>query len=451
MHRGGVSIASDGPSYINLAPFRAPAYGSLIAFFRLVFGEEIYLSAVIVFQSLLTAFCIWWVVMVIKTVFSPSVPIIAAIYFLFFLTCYSTYLFSPTKAVLSNAIFPEAITIPLWWVMTSLLFYGIVGRRWRDVFLSGILADVAALLRGEKEIYVIAAAVVMVIFAIVLKEGLKRYITIAVYVIVSLLIISLLGRTFAFVLVGSFEPYNAGKKMAATHVLIASDREDAECFSDPNIQTAFLNIMDELEAYGCLRNEIDEAPIARGLAFEKGVDEKIGTLLHDKSTDIVKDEVFHVLELNGVPEKEYNRLANQYYMEMIRTLLPLHVKVWIYNWFSIATVGFIRSIAVVRPGINVMAALLYFLAILLMMICFKRNCRKSGIFMLLVLFYTAANVLSVSLVTFCFSRHMVYGLPLFYSVGLLMLADLAGNRKELTSISEGSASFSGNRRWEDEF
>jgi hypothetical protein len=92
-----------------------------------------------------------------------------------------------------------------------------------------------------------------------------------------------------------------------------------------------------------------------------------------------------------------------------------------------ATMGFIRSVAVVNSVLNWYAVGIYILAIMLTILVWRHNHNsKQAYFMALVLLLIVGNVTATSLMIMCISRYVLYNLPLFYLALILLVKEYIG-------------------------
>ena len=91
--------------------------------------------------------------------------------------------------------------------------------------------------------------------------------------------------------------------------------------------------------------------------------------------------------------------------------------------------GLIRSIAVVHPLLNWYALTAYLAYIVLVALAWRKNHNSNAVWLAAFsLLAVLANVFATSMIIMCLSRYVIYGLPLFYVSGLMLLYELAGGK-----------------------
>mgnify|MGYP001728443632 FL=1 len=130
--------------------------------------------------------------------------------------------------------------------------------------------------------------------------------------------------------------------------------------------------------------------------------------------------------LDYIPENvESDRIA----ATIVKSLLPAVLGRWLYDYLALACYGLIRSIAVVHPLLNWYALTAYLAYIVLAALAWRKNHNSNAVWLAAFsLLAVLANVFATSMIIMCLSRYVIYGLPLFYVSGLMLLYELAGGK-----------------------
>ena len=110
--------------------------------------------------------------------------------------------------------------------------------------------------------------------------------------------------------------------------------------------------------------------------------------------------------------------------KIMKGILPGCFPRWCVNYLLIARYGLIRSIAVVHPVLNWVAACIYLSAFVLMGLAYRKDKKSRAVrVMAVALLAVAANVAAVSITIMCLSRYMIYGFVPFYTAYFLLLTE----------------------------
>ena len=106
--------------------------------------------------------------------------------------------------------------------------------------------------------------------------------------------------------------------------------------------------------------------------------------------------------------------------------LSKYIKVYI----SSLSEGFVNSVAKRNSVLDIYALFIYLLYIALMIYNFVKKNVNKGYLGLLVVGAIAVNVAVTGALIFCQTRYMIYNMPLFYAVLVIMLPDTILNKKQ---------------------
>ena len=100
----GPTLGADSKGYINMIAAREPVYPLILAFFRLIFPEGIYLNVVVLFQNKLQAFAVCFCVEFFKKRFELNDAVTVLMYLIHFGVAVMCQFISERGAVYSNMI-----------------------------------------------------------------------------------------------------------------------------------------------------------------------------------------------------------------------------------------------------------------------------------------------------------------------------------------------------------
>lgn len=405
---------------------REPIYALLIQLMKTVFGQSGF-ELVILIQNLLaivanTAFvCFirryfklkkYWIPIVCLITISPHII---------------TPLASTTKMVLTNSLLSEGISFSLYMYFVIYLLKAIESREvlGKYTFCALAWAVFLSLVRGQMMTLIIVWFCIISIIAIREHKAKKILILLLAFVL-SFAGRTLVVKTYNYLEQGLFVNTVSGKAMSVANIIYVADREDGQAISDTDIREMFYDIYDS--AY--------EAQMTYQFS-QKGIIERAKH--HEKCHDSLNFDYFgeaakaYISETKGIYVTDYQLMmveVDEVASIMMKDLLPQVLGKYIVNYFSVITMGFIRSVSYIHPILNWYALVIYLAAIILMLLLLrKKKDSKAAYFMAMILLMIAGNVTATALMLQCISRYMIYNLPLFYIAGLAMLIEYVQIRK----------------------
>lgn len=436
-------ITNDTPQYIAMHIKRDPLYPLFLLLFRSIFGEESYLTEVIWFQNI----CGWLSVCVltesIKRIYIRDLGrlwfrrgLIALVCFIATLPHLITPLAAKTGLVLTNTIMSEALALSLFYLYVSVMLGGIESdhmwssRTWMALILSWLMS----LIRGQMQVFIIACFIVSAIHLIRLfikksltslkqKPGLDLWLKLGLLCLVFACSFAIRGfaiKGYNLIFNNHFIPTTFSEVSMLTNVVYAATPDMSSYIEDEEARRFF-------DATMTLADE-------EGLNYrycEKGLMNRAADLdmIHDTIKFKCIDECWRPIH-----DAEYPLLANDYELEtaeqdriagiIIKDILPHCLGVWLYDYIALCVYGFIRTVSIVHPILNVWALLVY-LAILLIGLClFKKKMWKPLRLLAVSMLLVCANVCGTATVIMCLSRYMIYTLPLVYIALLIVLSSI---------------------------
>lgn len=420
---GEMRIAPDSQQYIDMNVRREPLYPLFLAFNRWIFGEN-YLNIVSFLQNMMAAASILVIAFVLNQIFELSFVGRTLVIFISVVPYIMTPLFSVTHVFIPNMVMSEALSIPLVTLFLAQIIRFIYHKRISEMIISVFLAWLCSLCRGQLQFLLLVCFVVSVFVWLSIKSEISvKAVLLNILLSFVILVIAFSARsigvkTYNYYVNGYYidTPYNYISFV--TNMIYASDKEIAGSIEDENTRYFF--------------NEMIDLILEQHKGYTDSLPGMLGRAQHiEQEHDNIK---FYIIEqtlyeqyaiLQTGDYTEQSILENTIAGDILKTIFPEVLPIWIYGYLSLMLVGFIRSVAIVHPLLNWYALLLYLSALLLMFICFKRNRKtKAGRLMLFALLIICGNVASTALVIMCLSRYMIYGMSLFYISYLMMLLEL---------------------------
>lgn len=420
---GTTGIYNDSNQYIAMHIHREPLYSFFLWIFRSLFGETKYLDIVRFLQNGLAAFSVIWLAESLKKRFGFGQWMEALVCLILLAPHIITPVFSASGLVLSNGVISEALGLPLFYLFTAqcmkMVYTGQRGAALSSLLLSLFLS----LVRGQMMFTILLWLVFAGAVVIVEKKKLaKRLLICVVCTALAFGTRTLLVKSYNLVFNGYFINNTFGSVGLLANILYAADEEDAERIVDQDARVMFELSYRLAKEQGATYQDAPEGFFNRAAHLEKWHDaikfemiEEPWRQLHDREgfTDYIPENV------------ESDRIA----ATIMKSLLPAVLGRWLYDYLALACYGLIRSIAVVHPLLNWYALTAYLAYIVLAALAWRKNHNSNAVWLAAFsLLAVLANVFATSMIIMCLSRYVIYGLPLFYVSGLMLLYELTGGK-----------------------
>lgn len=428
---GETGIYNDSNQYIAMHIHREPAYSFFLWGFRSLLGENGYLEAVRFVQNVLAAFSVLWLSGTLKKQFGYGRWMELLVSLLLLSPHIITPLSSESGLVLSNGIVSEALGLPLFYIFSAQCMKMVLERKKGAGISALLLALLLSLVRGQMMFAILlwlAAAIAVCLERWLIQrqisDGQKaaaRQLLLcraAACILCTALAFGgrgLLVKSYNLAFNGFFIGNTFGNVGMLANVLYAADREDGERIAEEEAREFFYLSYDLAEEKEANYKFAPDGFFNRAAHLEKWHDalkfemiEEPWRLVHDAEgfTDYIPENV------------ESDRIAG----EIMSALFPEVFGRWVYDYLALSAYGLIRSVAVVHPVLNWYALAVYAAAAALAVWTFVRNrASKAARFAVFAVLAVLANVYATSLIIMCLSRYMIYGLPLFYTAGLLLV------------------------------
>ena len=420
---GTTGIYNDSNQYIAMHIHREPLYSFFLWIFRSLFGETKYLDIVRFLQNGLAAFSVIWLAESLKKRFAFGQWMEALVCLILLAPHIITPVFSASGLVLSNGVISEALGLPLFYLFTAQCMKMVYTRQ-RGAALSSLLLSLfLSLVRGQMMFTILLWLVFAGAVVIVEKKKLeKRLLICVVCTALAFGTRTLLVKSYNLVFNGYFINNTFGSVGLLANILYAADEEDAERIADRDARVMFELSYRLAKEQGATYQDAPEGFFNRAAHLEKWHDAIKFEMIEEPWRQLHDREGF----IDYIPENvESDRIATT----IVKSLLPAVLGRWLYDYLALACYGLIRSIAVVHPLLNWYALTAYLAYIVLAALAWRKNHNSNAVwlaaFSLLAVF---ANVFATSMIIMCLSRYVIYGLPLFYVSGLMLLYELAGGK-----------------------
>ena len=420
---GTTGIYNDSNQYIAMHIHREPLYSFFLWIFRSLFGETKYLDIVRFLQNGLAAFSVIWLAESLKKRFDFGQWMEALVCLILLAPHIITPVFSASGLVLSNGVISEALGLPLFYLFTAQCMKMVYTRQ-RGAALSSLLLSLfLSLVRGQMMFTILLWLVFAGAVVIVEKKKLaKRLLICVVCTALAFGTRTLLVKSYNLVFNGYFINNTFGSVGLLANILYAADEEDAERIADQDARGMFELSYRLAKEQGATYQDAPEGFFNRAAHLEKWHDAIKFEMIEEPWRQLHDREGF----IDYIPENvESDRIA----AIIVKSLLPAVLGRWLYDYLALACYGLIRSIAVVHPLLNWYALTAYLAYIVLAALAWRKNHNSNAVWLAAFsLLAVLANVFATSMIIMCLSRYVIYGLPLFYVSGLMLLYELAGGK-----------------------
>ena len=420
---GTTGIYNDSNQYIAMHIHREPLYSFFLWIFRSLFGETKYLDIVRFLQNGLAAFSVIWLAESLKKRFAFGQWMEALVCLILLAPHIITPVFSASGLVLSTGVISEALGLPLFYLLTAQCMKMVYTRQ-RGAALSSLLLSLfLSLVRGQMMFTILLWLVFAGAVVIVEKKKLaKRLLICVVCTALAFGTRTLLVKSYNLVFNGYFINNTFGSVGLLANILYAADEEDAERIADQDARVMFELSYRLAKEQGATYQDAPDGFFNRAAHLEKWHDAIKFEMIEEPWRQLHDREGF----IDYIPENvESDRIA----ATIVKSLLPAVLGRWLYDYLALACYGLIRSIAVVHPLLNWYALTAYLAYIVLAALAWRKNHNSNAVWLAAFsLLAVLANVFATSMIIMCLSRYVIYGLPLFYVSGLMLLYELAGGK-----------------------
>ena len=258
---------------------------------------------------------------------------------------------------------------------------------------------------------------------------------------------SLTIHVYNFGVTGYFMGNTYAQVNTLTNVIYACDEEDGEVFAAGSLERELFDRFYAEADAGKMNYKYGGSTLAERAAHLEAYHDEL------KFRVLEADLSAYFFSLGKVDYYQQSSMSDELAGRMIAGLLPACFGQWLYDYILLCVHGFIRSIAVVHPVVNWIAAVLYAFAVGLAVqralhgkrrsdMCVTdassqdagcvqgRSSQDAAWVMGTALLFIVANVCATSITIMCLSRYMIYGFSIFYTAMFLLV-------REKWSISRG--------------
>lgn len=413
----GVGVYNDSEQYITMHIHREPLYPLFLALFRTICGDG-YLTVAAAVQNVLTAVGIWLFAGYVAAHFHLRLWEELLVVLLQLVPHLMTRYVSALHIFLENSVMSEALCIPLFHFFLYFLLRMLFERHRRDAVLSLLFAFLLSMTRGQMMTTILMWMVIVCLQMLVQKKYRSLFMAVAV-VLLTFGLRSLTIHVYNYGVTGYFMGNTYAQVNTLTNVIYACDEEDGAVFAADSLEREFFErFYVEADAIGANYKYGGSTLAERAAHLEAYHDElKFRVLEADLSA--------YFFSLGKVDYYQQSSMSDEMAGRMLAKLLPVCFGQWLYDYILLCVHGFIRSIAVVHPVINWLAAVLYGIAVGLAVwqVLRGRKRRDAAWMMGVALLFIAANVCATSITIMCLSRYMIYGFSIFYTAMFLLIRE----------------------------
>lgn len=439
----GPGVYNDSDQYIKMHIHREPLYPLFLAVLRAICGEG-WLTAMGILQNGLAAVSLWFFAEYIAGKFSLYLWEEGIVVLIGLAPHMMTKYFSSLHLFITNSVMSEALCLPLFLLFMTGCFqmYLEHGKKQRRATVWAlVLALLLSLTRSQMMLAILLWMVVLGARVLLQptegtekaetgqgeqsrknhraiqgwKGKLLRLLLVIAVVACTFSVRLLTVKTYNLVFNGHFINNTYGAVNTLTNILYAADREDGENIEDEEARAFFYQMYDLTEER--------QANYKYAGASLKEKTEHIEQWHDTIKFEMIEDVFYQTYDKTVTSDYiTQNLMADETAGKIIAGVLPKCFWRWAGNDLLIMGYGLIRSIAVVHPLINWMAAFLYLSALALMAWVWRKDRRNPAVpVMAIAVVAILANAGAVSLTIMCLSRYMIYGFPSFYTGYFLLL------------------------------
>lgn len=418
----GVQEFPDTNTYIHMHTDREPLYPLFLLFFRTLAGD-FSLTAAVIAQNILAAVSCYLLTVTLVRRFGLKWAGTACAVALVLVPHILTPISSASRMVLTDSILSEGITFSLYYLFVFFLINSVLDTdfSWKYLAPGLFTAWLNSLARGQMMCMLLAWAAAAV-YQCVRHRKWKHILIAVMAVALAFGLRSLTVKSYNYIFNGYFMGNSGGGTTFLTNILYSAGEEDAADLTGPAELRLFHDIYDRAQDEKLNYRYAPEGVLEQALYHEDTHDKLKFEHVEKYLTWYVSDRME---ESGAAREVEIDRSA----MEMGKKIIVHSFPKWLSVYFCVALSGFIRTVAVIHPWLNLYALVLYAAALLLLGRRLYRRGMTAGVrFMLLAMLLVCANVFATSLTIMCLSRYMIYNMPVFYAALFLLLRETAADR-----------------------
>lgn len=428
-----IHMEDDSASYIRIIDSYSimPLYPLLIWGIKLLFSEELYLSALVICQIVLAITSTMLLTVYIQRIFSLNGLDGIAIYFL----CSLPFCIYLPEFGITHAVLTEGITYALSYLFFYFALKCLYEKKWRYLLLLWFVSTVLALIRSQLMIYIIILGVVSFIsisrrfvsdvkWLCLIKKVFLLFVVIVGIVVNVLLVTQMLNRYNARLLPKLIEDdetmqvasigevvINASSKIISHNTQLRgavcmkgwfeAEAEDVELFMSPVERELFIMAYEKLKNDGMLYDNVEP-----GLYMWRDLN-------NVNIPDVVTESALSLMD----KYPNYSEHLVDVSARMAIVIASNHLGRVLYHFMRLCVPGFIASVFFQIDKVylicHVIAALLYLWLIVEIVYA---NKYKSKVYdmLLFTLLFLIILVMGTNLIFVGLQRYVVYAMGLFY-------------------------------------
>jgi len=411
----GVILSVDSPSYIDMYSSREPLYSLLIAFFRLIcFNNSYYLNVLVIFQSLLTAFCVYSLIKFIVEEYELSFKSEAILLLIHFGVIVLMRFVSKKGMLYSNTVLSESITYPLYLLFFRYnLEYVLKGNK-KPLIVASIISFI--MISARKQMFL---SLFMLIISIVYVSFKNKNLIKGLFkvVAISCLIVGL-SKGLDFLnqkVINNFDStHTLDNRFITTMIYYVGEDDDYKHINNQDSKEVFNIIYNSSKSNGYTYDENIESWFARVKHFSSNYDNiQIDTIIPETKKYVEKKYGLK----DALLEQKMDDINNN----IIKDLLPIKCLQIAKVVFDSFLAGLMITISADNSIFVIYAIFAYLVYFVLLVYSLKKNgLDKYSVLGILVILSIFINVGIVSAVIFNQTRYTIYNFDLFY-IGLYLL------------------------------
>lgn len=432
----GYIICVDSQSYLIMSFSREPIYPIILWLFRTLFqpicGEK-YLFFVVLFQSLLAAYCAWSLGEYLRKRFNLTYLFSTVIYLIPALVSLLNRFAAKRASMYSNSILTEGITISLYMLCFRYLLEYAYEHSKKSFITICILLFVLISTRKQM-ICLLPVFLLLILFRFMfLRKMLRGLLQVIITCLTLFVFIAGLDCSYNLILRGELTGHGNDNRFISTMIFYATERNSADYIQDEEIRNLYLSIYDVCDAKQCLYHSADKGWLNEVNHFGNSYDQiQIDTMW----PMIIEHVATTHPELNPTEQDlETDRINTIIIKSILPHILPQITHLFFNNFISglVTTIAQRNSILIIYSLFAYIVYLIIFVYQIYNLVHKKKGnlslTKDSLIVSSLCLISIISNVSLVSAVIFCQTRYTIYNMSLFYISALILLFVTKGNVK----------------------
>lgn len=423
----GPTLGADSKGYINMIAAREPVYPLILAFFRVIFPDSIYLNVVVLFQNVIQALAVCFCVEFFKKRFELNNIVAVLMYLIHFGVAIMCQFISERGAIYSNMIMTEGVTMSLWIIFITLLIKAVLDDSKPAYISVAIVLTIMMATRKQMAVgYIVTMAAVVLcrIGRDNIKKYLIRIVLVAAGLGVSVMLVFGIMGIYNFALRGKFAKNTRDMNLVLTTTLYVADKDDVSLIDDEVARKLFAETMSILDKNGSNISYAGKGWESLAEHYEYHYD----LITIDTTKDLFEE---YARNEGYSDEMEIQTEADRLSGVIVKSLIMDNLGKYVRIYFSSVLTGLVNTVAHKSTLLNIYAFVVYVMTIVLIVLCyFNKSLRDTADASLIVVGTVFANVGVTAALIFCQSRYMIYNMALFYMVLLLMIVKSFQEKKK---------------------